>query len=113
MTTHTPAPRNIIPQPEPYAPVEIRNGFHLICKLGFDDAPVEDFNAEQRANARLISAAPIMFEALHGIACYAENMVADIAADIDAGDTSPIAHEDLVRWSAVGAAIAKALGKKR
>lgn len=57
MTAHTPSPWNIIPEPEPYAPIEIRNGYHVVCKLWMDDAPVHDFNAEQRANARLISAA--------------------------------------------------------
>jgi hypothetical protein len=39
---------------EPYLDIRIKVGHTLICKLPQDDAPVEDFNAEQHANARFI-----------------------------------------------------------
>ena len=47
---------------DPYANMEIKPlmGFRTVAELSLDDAPVEDFNCEQRANARLIAAAPML-----------------------------------------------------
>lgn len=49
---------------EPYQPIDINGRFHHVCTIWIDDAPVEDFNREQRANAHLIAAAPELYEAL-------------------------------------------------
>src|SRR5690554_6102475 len=43
---------------QPYLPYSIRpqdSRFHNICKVWIDDAPVPDYNAEQKANAHLIA----------------------------------------------------------
>jgi hypothetical protein len=48
---------------DPYGPIPIKAKWHRIAKLGLDDAPVQDYNSEQWANARLIAAAPDLYEA--------------------------------------------------
>ncbi len=50
-----------------YQDVKIRPSgrkYHAICKVWMDDAPVPEFNAEQKGNAHLIAAAPEMYELL-------------------------------------------------
>ncbi len=66
-TKHTPGPwtSDEHEHDEPYQPIRIRAAGRTLCKIWLDDAPVHDFNAEQRANARLIAAAPEMLNALH------------------------------------------------
>jgi hypothetical protein len=51
---------------DPYAPLKVKPlmGIHTIATLPLDDAPVEDFNREQRANARLIAKAPTLIAEL-------------------------------------------------
>jgi hypothetical protein len=44
--------------------IRIKRRAHTICTVFIDDAPVHDFNATQRANARLIAAAPDLLDAL-------------------------------------------------
>jgi len=63
----------------------------------FDDAVWPD--------ARLIAAAPDLYEALKGIEDFAQEMVGDIAADAQAGDSYGIAQ--LERWSKVAAALSR------
>lgn len=41
----------------PYQPVKIRSGYHSVCTLWFDDAPVRDFNSQQAANVKFLIAA--------------------------------------------------------
>lgn len=49
---------------DPYGPIPIRAKHYRIAKLGLDDAPVHDYNTMQRCNARLIAAAPDLYESL-------------------------------------------------
>lgn len=57
MTQHTPEPWKVSPQEDsPYEDIVLSAGTHKIAKLWLDDAPVHDYNAEQRANARRIVA---------------------------------------------------------
>ncbi len=49
---------------DPYGDIVISAGGHPLARLWLDDAPVEDFNAAQRANAKLIAASPDMKAAL-------------------------------------------------
>lgn len=51
----------------PYQDIRIHSGKRGICVVWLDDAPVHDYNAEQQANARLISVAPDLLEALKRI----------------------------------------------
>lgn len=48
---------------EPYQPIKIKGGRHTVCSVWMDDAPVHDFNAMQRANARRIARLPDLEEA--------------------------------------------------
>ena len=67
MSKHTPGPwdTDVQEHDEPYMNITIRAKHRRkICSIDIDDAPVQDYNAEQRANARLIAAAPDMFEAI-------------------------------------------------
>lgn len=45
-----------------YQDIRIRSDGHTIAVVHIDDAPCTDFNARQRANARLIAAAPELLE---------------------------------------------------
>lgn len=72
MTQHTPGPweTDIQEHDTPYEPITIRpvdRKFHKIATVYMDDAPVIDFNQEQRANAQLMKAAPSMLAALKGV----------------------------------------------
>lgn len=50
---------------EPYQDIKIKASKHrTVCTVWIDDSPVREFNAEQKANARLIAAAPELLEAL-------------------------------------------------
>lgn len=70
------------------------------------DRDLSDFGGEVEATARLIAAAPDMLAALKAIKDDAEEMIADIAADIQEGAQLP--SEELNKWTRVIAAIAKA-----
>jgi hypothetical protein len=63
---HTPGPwqTDQAEHDAPYQDIRIHAGKGSICCVWIDDAPLHDYNAEQRANARLIAAAPEMLEAL-------------------------------------------------
>lgn len=64
---HTPGPWSTdeADHDAPYQDITICGGRHRrICSVWIDDAPVHDYNAEQKANARLIAAAPELLEAL-------------------------------------------------
>lgn len=41
---------------QPYLPIKIAGNHHDICSVFIDDAPVEDYNREQKANAAFIAA---------------------------------------------------------
>ena len=66
MSKHTPGPwANDLPErEEPYQNICIQVGKRDICLVWIDDDPVDDYNAEQCANAHLIAAAPDLLEAL-------------------------------------------------
>jgi hypothetical protein len=69
-SAHTPGPwRSEGPDEDPYGEIGVfaDAGSRLVCELWQDDAPVPDFNAEQRANARLIAAAPDLLAALKAL----------------------------------------------
>lgn len=70
MSKHTPGPwqTDQAEHDAPYQDIRIHAGKGSICCVWIDDAPLHDYNAEQRANARLIAAAPELLEALkqHG-----------------------------------------------
>jgi hypothetical protein len=63
---HTPGPwqTDQAEHDAPYQDIRIHAGKGSICCVWIDDAPLHDYNAEQRANARLIAAAPELLEAL-------------------------------------------------
>ena len=66
MTTksnYTPGPWKVIrPQgDDPYGDITVGAENRHVCRLWQDDAPVHDYNAAQRANARLIAASPDLF----------------------------------------------------
>lgn len=62
MEKHTSGPWKVVSE-EPYD-LRIKAGPHEICEVWMDDAPVRDYNEEQRLNARLIAAAPDMLQLL-------------------------------------------------
>ena len=64
--SHTPGPwqTDQAEHDAPYQDIRIHAGKGSICCVWIDDAPLHDYNAEQRANARLIAAAPDLLEAL-------------------------------------------------
>lgn len=64
----------------PYQSIRIKGQWHHIAEVWFDDAPVEDYNREQAANARLIVAAPDLLNALVVLA----NAVESIGIPVDA-----------------------------
>lgn len=67
MSAYTPGPwaTDEAEHDEPYQDILVMAGEHRrICKVSIDDAPVHDYNAAQRANARLIAAAPTLVECL-------------------------------------------------
>lgn len=71
MSKHTPGPwaTDEADHDMPCENIKIKAGkYRTICTVWIDDAPVHDFNAEQRLNARLIAAAPDLLEALKKIA---------------------------------------------
>jgi hypothetical protein len=49
---------------EKYQDILINGENRAIARIWIDDAPVEDYNREQEANARLIVAAPDLLQAL-------------------------------------------------
>lgn len=65
MANHTPGPwtTNEAEHDSLFQDIKIKGGYHSIAYVWFDDAPVPDFNAEQRANAKLIVAAPDLLAA--------------------------------------------------
>lgn len=69
MIQHSPGPwtDDTAEHDQPYMDIRIlsANG-HTICRVLIDDAPVEDYNREQRANAALIKAGPEMLATLKG-----------------------------------------------
>ena len=96
MSKHTPGPwqTDQAEHDAPYQDIRIHAGKGSICCVRIDDAPLHDYNAEQRANARLIAASPEMYAALKNL----EN-----------DDGSIPAHA----WALVQSAIAKAEGEKK
>lgn len=61
MTSFTYGPWTVQPsEDDPYGDIRIGRVNRSVCKVWLDDAPVEDYNREQRANAKLIAAAPEM-----------------------------------------------------
>lgn len=64
MSGHTPGPWSTDEAEHdcPNQSIRIRGGGRTIAEVWIDDAPVEDYNREQRANARLIAAAPDLYE---------------------------------------------------
>lgn len=70
MSKHTPGPWHTDDEDhgEPYQDIKIKAGEHrTICTVWIDNAPVRDFNAEQRANAQLIKTAPKLLAVLEHI----------------------------------------------
>jgi len=92
---HTPTPWTIELPEEPYSDIEIKSGRRRVLKLWLDDAPVNDFNDEQRANAKLI---------VKAVNLHAEMLEALKAMQYD-DDGTPIVW---IRKSVVEAIIAKA-----
>lgn len=100
---HTPGPWTTDEQEhhEPHQDIKIKaNKHHTVCTLWIDDAPVRDFNSAQKANARLIAAAPDLLEALQWAMSEIEAL--NINRDLDPS------HNEAV--NAANAAIAKAIG---
>ncbi len=74
----------------PYQAIRILGKNRGICSIWMDDAPVHDFNAEQRANARLIAAAPELVEALEVITKRMEQDYTEVpCADQSVGAALP------------------------
>ena len=75
-TAHTPGPWETDEGQHdvPYQNICITHGLNHICELWMDDAPVEEFNREQRANARLIAAAPDLLAALQNMVRVADSL---------------------------------------
>jgi hypothetical protein len=70
---YTPGPWAVYPcEDDPYGDIIVGKKGRNVCLLWLDDAPVEDYNDAQHANARLIAAAPEMYESLKKIKCLAE-----------------------------------------
>lgn len=95
---HTPGPwaTDEADHTEPYQDITIRAGRRSICRVWIDDAPVHDYNNEQRVNARLIAAAPELLEALKRL-----TTAIDHATEL---------HRFSTLWDDARAAIAKATG---
>ena len=76
MSKHTPGPwqTDQAEHDAPYQDIRIHAGKGSICSVWIDDAPLHDYNAEQRANARLIAAAPELLEALRTAVDHLEGM---------------------------------------
>ena len=85
MSKHTPGPwaTDQKEHDEPHQNIRVQAGKRGICLVWMDDAPVRDYNAEQRANARLIAAAPDLLEALKAMLT---NWEEDSAYGSDAAD---------------------------
>ncbi|MCX6217581.1 hypothetical protein [Spirosoma sp.] len=82
--------------------VNSKDGTTLCLAAGPKNATI----AEMKANAKLIAAAPEMFEALTGLADYAHEQIQDYCADIQEGG-----HPDpdaLMKWNRVIYAIQSA-----
>ena len=92
MSRHTPGPWETRLD-EPYWLRVFGSDGHAIAKVYLDDAPVEDYNTRQEANARLIAAAPELLQALKGVVY--------------------IANRETVEFDAARAAIAKAEGREQ
>ena len=70
MHTKGPWTTDVHDHDEPYQNIQIQAGCgRKICLIDIDDAPVHDYNAEQKSNARLIAAAPDLLAALEDILC--------------------------------------------
>lgn len=62
---HTPGPWQVKhSDDEPYGDIQIIGNGRALAKIWLDDAPVPDYNRQQKANAKLIAAAPKLLEAL-------------------------------------------------
>lgn len=78
----------------------------------YEDTIASTFGTDAEANARLISAAPEMLEALRGLQVIAEQNVTDLAADVQVGRTpDEIWKMEMARWQAVLTAIEKTEGR--
>lgn len=69
----------------PYQDIKMRSGRRDICNIWIDDAPVPDYNFEQRANARRIARLPDLEAAYIELASLVEfvadsNLAAHLAA---------------------------------
>lgn len=66
MTNFTPGPwtTDEDDHDQKYQDIKIKAGYRSIATVWIDDAPVQDYNAEQRANVALITAAPDLLLAL-------------------------------------------------
>ena len=106
MSKHTPGPwqTDQAEHDAPYQDIRIHAGKGSICCVWIDDAPLHDYNAEQRANARLIAAAPELLEALKELDSWL--VCACIATPEDMAQSFP--HMQQV----VSAAIARAEGEQ-
>jgi len=102
MSKHTPGPweTDAAEHDSPYQNILVMHGQHrAVCTVWIDDAPVQDFNAEQRANARLIAAAPDLL-------AFAQEFLADYQSDDGMASMKKYA-------GMAYAAIAKATGKSQ
>lgn len=75
---HTTGPWKVIYPDVPLEDIIINGGnggSRNIAKVWIDDAPDDEYNREQRANARLIAAAPDMLNTLQDIARYLGNRI--------------------------------------
>ena len=86
----------------PYQDIKIKASKHrTVCTVWIDDSPVREFNAEQKANARLIAAAPELLEALKDLIAGYENTKHTGLMDMQ------VCGSDIIK---ARAAIAKATG---
>lgn len=65
---------------------------------------------ESICNGHLLAASWEMYETLKALRPYAEEMINDIAADIQSGNQSTSVHKELQKWNNVIAALNKAEG---
>ena len=107
MSKHTPGPwaPDYAEHDCPHQDVKIKAGKRGVCRVWMDNAPVEDYNREQRANARLIAAAPELLEALEGLLAKFEDLEELCASEFGAGQVT--AEE-----TAAKAVIAKVKGEQ-
>lgn len=113
IVTHTPGPWTVAPGRDGViATVKIGDGDRFTVYLGSSGAPTAEWNA----NARVISAAPDMLQALHEIAddCYVRDGEPDSTAHCRFCDHSEGARHDIdCVMGFINRAIAKAEGVGR